>query len=173
MLLVILDLNGTLCSTSFRTCEKTRARPYDGQARKKYYWLRPGLQAFLDALFQSGAQVAVWTSCPARNAEPLTRAVFGSYYEQLAFVFGREQCTLVQDGCYGSQKDLQRVWHMYPRHMYPQFHAANTVLVDDSVEKVVQHANYVPIDEYTMEVAHDDGLSDCLERIFAWEELQG
>ena len=164
-MLVILDLNGTLCSTSFRTCKSTRTRPYDGQARKKYYWLRPGLQAFLDGLFQSGVQVAVWTSCPARNAEPLTRAVFGPYYERLAFVYGREQCTLVQDGNYGSQKNLLRVWRAYP-----QFHAGNTVLVDDSLEKVVQHANYIPIAEYTMEVEHDDALATCLQHIFAWEE---
>jgi len=164
-MLVIFDLNGTLCSTSFRSHANTRARAADGKARTKYYWLRTGVQSFLQGLLDNGYEVAVWTSCPARNAEPLALGVLGDeLYAQVKFVFGRDQCTLVRDGKYGSKKDLRRVWRQFP-----QYHQGNTLLVDDSLDKVVQYNNYIPIEEYDPD--DDDGgtaLQQCRAAIDAW-----
>lgn len=166
-MLVIFDLNGTLCATSFRSAARTRARAPDGKARTKYYWIRPGAHRLVRSLLERGDEVAVWTSCPARNAEPLALGVLGEeLYAQVRFVFAREQCTLVGDGMYGSKKDLRAVWRQFP-----QYDVTNTVLVDDSFDKVVQHPNHVPVHEYNpVDGCEDDGteLEQCRMLLNDW-----
>lgn len=152
-MLVVLDLNGTLCATSFQSHERTCARPHDGRARAKYFWIRPHARAFVTQLLDSGHSVAVWTSCPRRNAEPLARGVLGdALFARLAFLYAREECTLADDGTHGSFKDMRTV-------------RAPAVLVDDSPEKAVADG-YIAIPTYGVCTCNADDDPALHQRIF-------
>ena len=140
-MLVVLDINGVLCETA------TRRRAYHYgveaacQARKKLVFLRPSLSQFLEFLF-ANYEVAVWTSCPYFSAMPLVEAIFTPMQiAQLQFIFTRVNCELMRN--YGSRKNLQAIWQLYPR-----YNAQNTLLLDDDAAKIVQLENWIEVPKY-------------------------
>ena len=143
-MLIVLDLNGTLCATSFDAHASSCTRPHDGRARAKYFWIRPHAHDFIASIIAAGHEIAVWTSCPQRNAEPLARGVLGPYFDRCKCLLAREQCTLIADDTnpYGSRKDLSVIASQ--RNMDVQ----SILLVDDSTDKVVQHENHIVISTY-------------------------
>lgn len=153
--LYIFDLNGTLCYTSHRCPRGVRAP--DGKANKKFYWLRPGLGAFLEKLFSLPIDVAVWTSAPYFNAAPLCNDLFGARLSELAFVYTREQCTMLPD--YKSCKDFKEVHARFPHRW------SHITLVDDEAYKSVTGQAHLHIAPYDPSVSECHALEECYRQI--------
>lgn len=104
--------------------------------RKVYF--RPYMKVFLSFAFKH-FDVAFWTSMERRNAESITDSVLNSldtkFKEKLVFLYSREKCTLQynKDSILPiALKDLKQIWKFYP-----QYDKTNTLIVDDSEEKLV------------------------------------
>ena len=120
--LVVLDLNGIL-----------------GARDKGLFVPRPNLHAFLKFIFEHFL-VAVWTSGVQKNADVIIKDLFGpdrnhgvDYSKRLLFCWYRDKTTPnpTPDKPHGTIKDLSKIFDAFPA----SFHAANTIIVDDSPEK--------------------------------------
>lgn len=120
--LVVLDLNGIL-----------------GARDKGIFVPRPNLNTFLKFIFEHFV-VAVWTSGIKKNADQIIGEIFGpqrnygvDYVKKLLFSWDREQTTKnpTPEKPYGTIKELSKIFEKFPE----SFHAANTIIVDDSPEK--------------------------------------
>ncbi len=158
LLLVILDLNGTLMDSSHRMIRGAPA--HDFKARYKYVYYRPGMSEFLSYLAnEPRVRLAVWTSCARDNARAVVDRVF--YGVPLEFCFSREECDELPGPGYRTVKDLRRVWDRFPR-----WNSKNTVILDDSEEKLaLQPDNLIRVPRY--EAGSRDGgvLGDLRERV--------
>lgn len=155
-LLVILDLNGTLMDSSHRTI---RGAVHDFKARYKYVYYRPGMSEFLSYLTnEPRVRLAVWTSCARDNARAVVDHVFCEV--PLEFCFSREECDELPGPGYRTVKDLRRVWDRFPR-----WNAENTVILDDSEEKLaLQPDNLIRVPRYAAG-SRDGALGELRESI--------
>jgi TFIIF-interacting CTD phosphatase-like protein len=150
MLLVILDLNGTLAETSFNKINSADGIQPDIKARTKYVYFRPHMKEFIEWLFsQEDIQVGVWTSCIKENAMPLVQGIFGKHVDELKFIYTREDCknNRTKEDKYGTIKDLNKIWStMGQAHGWDR---DNTIIVEDSPHKLImQPQNLLLIGEY-------------------------
>lgn len=166
--LVVLDLNGTLLDAKHQAyqCERTgRSWPrYDARTPKghKYIYFRPQMQAFLSWLFQR-YEVGVWTSCMKHNAWDIVQLAFP---RPPLFVKTREDCIVIPNGEYSKDtiKDLTVVWSEYAG----QFHAGNTILVENTAQKGrLQPQNLLLVREFAANTPETDDylLTELAPRI--------
>ncbi|CAJ1962647.1 unnamed protein product [Cylindrotheca closterium] len=143
--LLICDVNGILC-------HRVRADPYPDipyreSAKKVSGTLvipRPGLNEFWEFLSQHFC-LAIWTSAKPKTAQALVKAIIPDHIQsKLIFVWGQSQCQMQMQsqndaGCDSSidernvvfVKSLNKVYNRYPL-----WNSTNTLLIDDSREKI-------------------------------------
>ena len=130
MLLLILDLNGTLVHVTRRPLAH---REPDVAYSGRYVYFRPHLKLFLDKLDYWArlnlVRVAVWSSVMPHNGERLMREILQFTDLHIEFALFRDQCQLLDN--HGSIKDLETVWRRYPEYK------AHTLIMDDSAQKLV------------------------------------
>lgn len=140
--LLICDINGILC-------HRVRRDPYPDikyrESTKKVSGTpvipRPGLNEFLELVSQHFC-LAIWTSAKPKSAQALVKAIVPSHF-QLVFVWAQNQCHVQQ-----SQDDeeddmmdernavfVKSLSKVYTR--YPLWSSTNTLLIDDSREKIL------------------------------------
>ena len=152
-LLVILDINGTLLCKLNRKAKgesvevlrsTTLADVSADQTLTSDLFFRPNMKQFLAEIKAlPSVTVAIWTSATKRNADIIIQK--GLRFKP-HLVFCQDHCTPIKTG-EGKRpilsKDLEVVWK---RH--PQFNCYNTILIDNSNEKIVQPGNWLQIKEY-------------------------
>jgi hypothetical protein len=143
-LLLILDLNGVLLDREYRPLPKgtreTREDREDGfRIGAHLVWKRPFTDSFLDYCFKH-FNVVVWTTVTAKNGQALVDFVFGKRVDALCGIFYQEYCDLAPapPGADNTkplfQKNLSIIWKENP-----QFSAENTLILDDSPEKLANN----------------------------------
>ncbi|KAJ3015816.1 hypothetical protein HKX48_004373 [Thoreauomyces humboldtii] len=165
-ILLILDLNGTLLERLTDSVEKKAARDNPHCPEEPDFVLngasRPYLDAFLHEIFRNFA-VAAWTSATARNAPFMIDQVFGSHARHLAFGWSRERCSGIEgrQGGYVARKDLNAVWSDPDVNFYGGWNEANTILIDDTLEKAsYTPANGLHLPPFTVMDASYDPMAD-------------
>lgn len=100
-------------------------------------WLRPDMEEFLDFIF-TRFTVAVWSSAWSKNVDLLCDFIFGIRRSELLFEWDQTKCTKISPHPDPKEvtkplfaKDLQRVWKEYP-----DYHAGNTLILDDCPYKM-------------------------------------
>lgn len=165
-------------------------RPADCRFGGNHLIFRPNRQVFLERLFKLG-QVAVWTSAMTKNALPMVIKTFDGILdleylrqqdpsfsvvmnrqrdliqgvktgsERLLFLWTQTECIVKQlSTSYKPEflKDLDRVWQHFP-----EYGPHNTIMVDDSVEKLARHRdNLLQIPEYIVTDAKIDFTQDVV-----------
>jgi hypothetical protein len=143
--LLILDLNGILCHRIRKSKERIETanrtieyRPIDAHVAQTPVIARPHLHAFLQHWQSSNVCLALWTSAKRKTVHALLEQL-QIPVSTFLFVWGQDQCLATHDDLSMNnnasplfQKDLQKVWIQYPlwnRH--------NTLLMDDSMEKII------------------------------------
>ena len=144
--LLILDLNGVLGAR---------------QGNAKFVH-RPHLDEFLKFALTNFV-VGVWTSCEERNGVVIVDDVFADYRDRLLFLSYRNDCTPrpTIEKPYGTFKNLQQIFDRWP----DSFHAANTVIVDDSPDKCSHPDIALCPKPYDGTQADDDGLLETIETL--------
>ncbi|KAK7515150.1 NLI interacting factor-like phosphatase-domain-containing protein [Phyllosticta citriasiana] len=145
-LLIIMDLNGTLLH-----------RPKRASSSK--FIQRPFSQAFISYLFAYHT-VMVWSSARPSNVNLMCKGLFSAdQRKQLVVEWGRDMLGLTQQQ-YNEKvqvyKQLDKVWQAADTEQWHPFHAhghrfnqANTLLIDDSVEKAASEPyNLVEVDDF-------------------------
>ncbi len=157
-ILVILDLNGTLLES---THHKKKEYEHDYKARQKYVYYRPGMWKFLKFLSNHPrVKLAVWTSCSKENAKAIIEHIFDKTGIPLEFYYSREECIKLPGPGYKTVKDLTCVWNKFP-----QWNKFNTIMIDDSAEKLQrQPNNLVHVEEFTVEKQKTDTMLSVLEK---------
>jgi len=117
--LLIFDLNGILIN-----------KKWDKEERKSLLWKRPDIESFLEFIFKQ-YDVAVWSSARKHNVEYQAKYALGDYYKQLVFVMDQSHCVKEDDVFL---KNLTVVWDQYP-----QYNESNTLIIDDSDEKMINN----------------------------------
>eukprot|EP00743_Colponemidia_sp_Colp-15_P010884 GILK01012055.1.p1 GENE.GILK01012055.1~~GILK01012055.1.p1 ORF type:complete len:266 (-),score=23.88 GILK01012055.1:170-943(-) len=161
-ILLIFDLNGTLLE---RLAGKAaNPKPAHKLINKRKVWLRPGLNALWNFVFEEDQargqfDVAVWSSAMTQNTQPMIDFVFGVHREHLLFDYHREHTVPDRSRhakTYATLKDLQSVWAKYP-----QYGPTNTVLIDDSPSKAAkQPNNHILVPEFAYESLQEAFESD-------------
>lgn len=169
--LVILDLNGILIDRSYINdiSHPLLAPGAPFVVGKFLIWKRPGLDDFLSFLFQY-FNVAVWSSISNYNIAPTVKFIFGEHYEKLAFVYDRDFCEILDVSSERSgpirrdhttpkpiiRKNLSKVWESFR-----DFNEANTLIIDDSDEKMVNNPPGTVFNPgtWSKEDVKDDALS--------------
>ena len=137
--LLILDMNNVLVYRAFKyaqEAEQPETVQYNGSATllggKFWTWKRPHLNAFLDYCF-ANFTVAVWSSARGENVTDLVDFVFNEDQKrQLLFLWDQSRCTTLRAEVKPQFfKELAHVWIAYP-----QYNEDNTILVDDSEQKM-------------------------------------
>ncbi|ORX50526.1 HAD-like protein [Hesseltinella vesiculosa] len=133
--LLVLDINGTILYT----------HPFLGM------FVRPGHGPFFDFIFKHFA-VMVWSSADPGWVKQFCR-VFGEHRSNLELEWSRMDIGLRPEDYFQdvlTLKDLERVWKVHP-----QFHAGNTILLDDTAAKAaLQPFNHILI--RTFDLDYDD-----------------
>jgi carboxy-terminal domain RNA polymerase II polypeptide A small phosphatase len=145
--LLILDLDETLLYAN----ERPLARPANFEVAAYHVYLRPGLEAFLDAM--SGVfRLAVWTSSSPAYASAICERVF-AYRHALEFVWARDRCTPERDFILDSWSHAKRL-RKVRRRGYALDHV---LMVDDSPEKHTRnYGNLVRVTPFTGDPADDE-----------------
>ncbi|RKP19095.1 hypothetical protein ROZALSC1DRAFT_22600, partial [Rozella allomycis CSF55] len=139
-------------------------------------FLRPHTHTLLDFLFDN-FKVGVWTSASHKNAMLLVNRVFGEKKSKLEFVMDRQFCRIVSQisntiidhvppksfvkplAC----KDLETFWKNQTLNPADQFSEKNTVIIDDSTDKVCQNGiNAHVIPEYDLSNASYNAQKDTV-----------
>ncbi|KAK5829137.1 HAD-like domain-containing protein [Linnemannia elongata] len=166
-LLVVLDLNGTLF--------------YRAKNNKRNVTPRPHLQAFLDFIFEH-CKVMVWSSAQPHSVDTMLSCGFGNRVEKLDRVWTRKDFRLSEHD-YNKKvltiKDLEFIWDAIKAEKagtaasgaatdgekaseeQPEaFDQTNTVLIDDSFDKVqLQPHNGVQLLDFDEDLARAG--TDC------------
>jgi hypothetical protein len=140
-------LNGILCHRIRKSKERIdhetantiiEYRPIDAHVAQTPVIARPHLHAFLQHLQSSNLCLALWTSAKRKTVHALLEQLQIPVTTFL-FVWGQDQCLTTHDDLSMSnntsplfQKDLQKVWNQYPL-----WNRNNTLLMDDSMEKII------------------------------------
>ena len=132
---------------------------------------RPGLQAFLDYLFDE-FNVSVFTNAEKDYADFVVKnIIFGksTQHRKLDFVFYRYHSNIAMQN-YGKMKDLRLIWEM--AHIY-YFFPSNTVIIDDLY--LVKNSNYYnclaikPFELFNSipeEILKDNSLMNVSKKLF-------
>lgn len=142
--LIILDLNGILISRKFvdeKISDTSSAKTDNSEIVGKFrIWKRPGCDSFLDFLF-SKFEVAVFSSITRPNIEMTVKYIFGEKVSQLKFIYNQNNCVKISKLADNEKenkrditfcKNLQIVWNAFP-----EYNENNTLIIDDSPEKMV------------------------------------
>ena len=145
--LIIFDINGTLCSRIHKK-ESSIVRanclaPHcDAIINQSHIYLRPFLEDFIKDL--NFAHIGLWSSMTRPNTTSFRDLILKDC--NIFFTFDRSHCSNVKEGKdHSSTKDLSLVYSTFP-----QFNAANTVIVDDSSEKFLHLENTLLIPNYSV-----------------------
>eukprot|EP00742_Colponemidia_sp_Colp-10_P001423 GILJ01001531.1.p1 GENE.GILJ01001531.1~~GILJ01001531.1.p1 ORF type:complete len:257 (-),score=22.32 GILJ01001531.1:972-1742(-) len=161
-ILLIFDLNGTLLERL--SGKVANPKPAHKIVNKRKVWLRPGLDALRNFIFEEDQarghfDVAVWSSAMSQNTRPMIDAVFGAHRQHLLFDYHREHTVPDESPhakAHATLKDLQSIWGKFP-----EYGPTNTVLIDDSASKAAkQPNNHILIPEYAYEKLQDSFESD-------------
>lgn len=165
-LLVILDLNGTLL---FRK-----------QKGGSKFVGRPRVDAFIDYLF-TNHRVMVWSSARPVNVDNMCKQLFSpAQSDKLVAVWARDRLRLSEEA-YNNKvqvyKQLSWVWQdaeiqkLQEMRAIPQrWSQANTVLIDDSVEKAASEPhNIVQIEEF--EARPEQMETDVLGQVMEYLDI--
>ncbi|ORX75998.1 hypothetical protein BCR32DRAFT_296532 [Anaeromyces robustus] len=133
--LIIFDLNGTLLhrlkNNSIINEKKTRMA--DFSMNGKFVYLRPYLDAFIEALFnidekgkekfESGFAVGTWTSAMVKNSELMLSQILNvekrsknnkifcqDYSNRIFFKWARDFCTPIPDTDHETEKNMDHLW---------------------------------------------------------------
>jgi len=136
--LLVLDLDETLIHATYAPLGRTpeqRVGPYA-------VYHRPGVAEFIDRAL-AGFEVGIWTASTLSYALPVLAALVPR--DRLAFVWGRERCTMRYDPEtheYEHLKDLKKL----RRRGYDR---TKVLFVDDTPAKIARsYGNYVCVEPY-------------------------
>ncbi|KAF9930657.1 hypothetical protein FBU30_000197 [Linnemannia zychae] len=169
-LLVVLDLNGTLF--------------YRAKNNKRNVTPRPHLQAFLDFIFEH-CRVMVWSSAQPHSVEAMLSCGFGDHVPKLDRVWTRKDFRLSAHD-YNQKvltiKDLEFIWDAMKAETSAKkksaisendqneptedivFDQTNTVLIDDSFDKVqLQPYNGVQLLDFDEDLAKSGTDNELLK----------
>ena len=158
MLLVVFDLNGTLVSQ--RSGQHIVTRPHFAE-----------LLEFLCHHHDEGnLRFATWTSRPMGLSNRIVNAIFPpEVRERLMFTFDRSRCLTSDVSQRKLTKDLTSIWTVYTA-----FNIANTVIVDDTQDKILYSQRrshyqiptwYADRPEEIPEPESDTGLLNLIEHL--------
>jgi len=148
--LLILDMNNVLVYRAFKYAQEKEDQEtvqYNGSAtllgNKFWTWKRPHLKSFLDYCFENFT-VAVWSSARGENVKDLLDFVFQEDQKQrLLFFWDQSHCTTVPfpaaPAAAGEEKSKKPLFLKELKHVwdaFPQYNQDNTILVDDSEQKM-------------------------------------
>ncbi|KAK8171134.1 hypothetical protein BKA80DRAFT_229089 [Phyllosticta citrichinensis] len=165
-LLIVMDLNGTLLYRPKRS-------------NSSHFVQRPFTPPFVSYLFANHT-VMVWSSARPENVNRMCNGLFSSTQrKQLVAEWGRDMLGLTQKQFNEKvqvYKQLDKVWQTadtqqwHPLHAYGQrFNQANTLLIDDSVEKAASEPyNLVEVDDF--EGKEDQMNRDVLREVAGYIE---
>lgn len=151
--LLILDLNGTLCS---RTTVQS-------------YFARPHAKDFFDYIFKNFT-VMVWSSAQTFSVSKMCK-MFAPHKPHA--VWDRSHLGLSETDFYShvdTVKDIKKVWKTFR-----EFDATNTIVLDDSTSKLVlQPYNLIKMSTFDIQVFHTqvEGERDLLKVKKYLEDLQ-
>ena len=149
-LLIVLDLNGTLCQRG-KAGEVTSTRPY--------------LDDFLQYCLKQH-RVMIWSSARTENTQRATQALFSkAQRDQLVGQWGRETLGLSQQAFLEKVQVYKRLDFLWASSVVQSSHPdfqdgggwdqTNTILIDDSEKKAVSEPwNHVEVPEYTRAGRH-------------------
>lgn len=148
--LIILDLNGTLCS-------RTRGK------KNSAYFLRPHAKRFFDYIF-TNYTVMVWSSAQLKSVQKMCK-MFLPYEPGLTW--DRSHFNLTSEEFYSNSetlKDLDLVWQISD-----DFNATNTIIIDDTSRKVsAQPYNLMLMSTFDHTVIEDTYVEDDLLKAIAY-----
>lgn len=147
--LLILDLNGILFERVYANKDEkpSSSGKHDTKLGNHYAWKRPGLEEFIKFVL-SKFHIGVWSSARLENVNYMVEFAFPSEEQRkkIRFRFSQSDCS--QIGFYKDKpnkpvfmKELKKVWEMFPN----EFDKTNTLLIDDSIEKVALNPPYTAI----------------------------
>lgn len=146
--LIILDLNGTLCSRTKGT---------------KTYHLRPHAKRFFDYIF-TNYTVMVWSSAQVQSVKRMCK-MFLPYKPGLTW--DRSHFNLTTEAFYSNSetlKDLDLVWQISD-----DFNATNTIIIDDTSRKVsAQPYNLMLMSTFDHSVVEDTYVEVDLLKAIAY-----
>jgi hypothetical protein len=139
--LLIFDLNGVLLLRN-----RINKNP-DFVLGNFYCYKRHGIDEFLDWVHEH-YDVAVWTSAMPHNTLPIVSEIWGDRISKLKFIFTQLECTydnLKTKSKPLFYKELSIVWRVFPNYDW-----TNTLLIDDSQDKVILNPPFTSIHPKTM-----------------------
>lgn len=155
---IVLDLNGILCHTSFKSNAST-SRPYSLEDNvlchrtptiigPKAVFARPNVGKFLRQVSLIADKVLVWTSMLKRNAEPIAGHLFRGCREPYD-ILSQNQCSTIELSPGKSFQLGQKVLYMkvLSETLFSNpsgetsFSPGNTLLIDDSPQKSICNEN--------------------------------
>ncbi|MCJ1329747.1 hypothetical protein MMC10_006427 [Thelotrema lepadinum] len=174
ILLIVLDINGTLVDRTKRTTN---------------FISRPYLDVFRQYCFQNH-RVMIWSSAMPENVETMSSKIFvPAEYNQLVTIWGRDKLNLKPHEYYENvqvYKRLENIWDDGNLQMsHPHYASggrwsqANTILIDDSVDKAAaQPFNHIEVPEFDRkEIKREKGdrvlvgVIGYLERARMWLDV--
>lgn len=162
MFLFIFDINGTLADATWK---KKRNCVYNYRTeRGKYVSKRPFFDDIVEIIKTNNPQTtgiyfAIWSSCEKENVHQVNNLLFSKEtLDKFLFIKDRSHCTLGNK--YDSKKDLNNVWKEYP-----QFNKENTILIDDSKEKIMAFQENCHYHIPSWEVGENSGNDSELKAI--------
>lgn len=134
-MLVILDMDGTLCHIHRSRLPGPREPDFCHNGR--YVYVRPFLDTFLDEIF-SHYDVAMWTCQTEHNARKIIEYLLGAYVHRLQFAYYQRHVDKRGTGDRSSRgwvKPIDKVLRNY------NLRAHEVVLIDDSPHKAGEYAD--------------------------------
>ena len=122
--LIIFDLNGVLIDRERTLYNKDETLSF--RIRNTSVWVRPNIDKLFEYVFEH-FDVGVWSCCNEENTTSLVEKVFGTYKDELIFVFNGNHCR----GLSKKEKRLSFIWKRFPK-----YNKTNTLIIDDTIEKV-------------------------------------
>lgn len=145
--LIVLDLNGVLIHRNRKDVE-----------------LRPYVHQFLDKLFESNFQVAIFSSCKEKNGKPLVNNIFYKY--NFEFLWFRDRCKFdPEDDGFSTIKDINDIVSNPVINCDRIYTKNNILFIDDSKNKMRFNPKdtYYIIPSFKGEV--DDELLNLMDKI--------
>src|SRR3989338_2051019 len=136
---IILDLDNTLiyCITTSNTWNGTGNFSFTLGGVKYVIFKRPGLNEFLEFVYDHFKHVGIWTAAAAPYAHKIVnRIMTPAQQKRLSFIYTRKKLV-------NGVKDLTRIFVEHP-----EFKSNNTIILDDKREMIPNKYNYVPIPEW-------------------------
>ncbi|KAL6764191.1 hypothetical protein V8C86DRAFT_2477368 [Haematococcus lacustris] len=132
--LLLIDMNGVVC---YRNEEPVRGVAADHYVRRKYFYKRPGVEAFIDGLVDSRLfEVAVYSSVMRHNLLEGLQKIMPRQLPRLAAVLDREMNKADPHGKeeWDTIRDMDKVWRVFSK-----YDARNTILLDNEARKFCEH----------------------------------